>query len=97
MGGYFWQINDDGAVDPAKQGYGHAFVLLAASSAKVIGHPLADHMLADITAIIDTKFWEPKHGAIAEEFNRDWSAIDGGGYRGQNSNMHLTESPNGRL
>nr|UVY99608.1 hypothetical protein K4M20_00335 [Agrobacterium fabrum] len=91
-GGYFWQINDDGAVDPAKQGYGHAFVLLAASSAKVIGHPLADHMLADITAIIDTKFWEPKHGAIAEEFNRDWSAIDGGGYRGQNSNMHLTEA-----
>jgi mannose/cellobiose epimerase-like protein (N-acyl-D-glucosamine 2-epimerase family) len=91
-GGYFWQVNDDGAADPAKQGYGHAFVLLAAASAKVAGHPLADQMLTDITDVLETKFWEPRHGAIAEEFNRDWSPIDGGGYRGQNSNMHLTEA-----
>lgn len=91
-GGYVWSLNNDGPVDASKQGYGHAFVLLAASSAKVAGHPLADRMLADITGILDTKFWEPHHGAIAEEFNRDWSAIDGGTYRGQNSNMHLTEA-----
>jgi mannose/cellobiose epimerase-like protein (N-acyl-D-glucosamine 2-epimerase family) len=91
-GGYFWQVNDDGAVDPAKQGYGHAFVLLAAASAKTVGHPLADQMLADITDVLENRFWEPEHGAIAEEFGRDWSAIDGGSYRGQNSNMHLTEA-----
>jgi mannose/cellobiose epimerase-like protein (N-acyl-D-glucosamine 2-epimerase family) len=91
-GGYFWQVNDDGPVDPAKQGYGHAFVLLAASSAKAVGHPIADEMLADITDVLNTKFWEPRHGAIAEEFQRDWSPIDGGRYRGQNSNMHLTEA-----
>jgi sulfoquinovose isomerase len=91
-GGYFWQVNDDGAADSSKQGYGHAFVLLAASSAKIAGHPLADQMLADITDVLETKFWEPKNGAIAEEFQRNWSLIDGGSYRGQNSNMHLTEA-----
>ncbi|MBB3285810.1 MULTISPECIES: AGE family epimerase/isomerase [unclassified Rhizobium] len=91
-GGYVWSLNNDGPVDSSKQGYGHAFVLLAASSAKTIGHPLADGMLADVTEILDTKFWEAKHGAIAEEFAQDWSLIDGGSYRGQNSNMHLTEA-----
>jgi mannose/cellobiose epimerase-like protein (N-acyl-D-glucosamine 2-epimerase family) len=91
-GGYFWSVNDDGPVDSNKQGYGHAFVLLAASSAKIIGHPLAERVLADITEILDTKFWEAKDGAIAEEFTAEWQPLDGGNYRGQNSNMHLTEA-----
>ncbi len=91
-GGYVWSMNDDGHADTNKQGYGHAFVLLAASSAKVIGHPLADKMLADITEVLETRFWEKNHGAIAEEFTADWGPIDGGTYRGQNSNMHLTEA-----
>jgi mannose/cellobiose epimerase-like protein (N-acyl-D-glucosamine 2-epimerase family) len=30
------------------------------------------------------------HGAVAEEFSRDWQPISR--YRGQNSNMHLTEA-----
>ncbi|CAD7023827.1 AGE family epimerase/isomerase [Pseudorhizobium endolithicum] len=91
-GGYVWSLDDDGAVDATKQGYGHAFVLLAASSAKTAGHPLADRMLADVSEILDTRFWEEHHGAIAEEFENDWSPIGGGKYRGQNSNMHLTEA-----
>ncbi len=53
-------------------------------------HPLADAMLADITQVIEEKFWEESHGAIAEEFSSDWQPVPG--YRGQNSNMHLTES-----
>lgn len=89
-GGYFWQADDNGAADSSKQGYGHAFVLLAASSAKVIGHPLADAMLADISEVLESRFWEDRHGAIAEEFSADWQPVPG--YRGQNSNMHLTES-----
>ena len=36
-GGYFWGIDDVGPVNDTKQAYGHAFVLLAASSAKVVG------------------------------------------------------------
>lgn len=89
-GGYHWAIRDDGPADTTKQGYGHAFVLLAASSASLVGHPLASSMLADVTEILNTRFWEEQHGAIAEEFNTDWSPI--GPYRGQNSNMHLTEA-----
>ena len=90
-GGYFWAVDDNGAADNGrKQGYGHAFVLLAASSAKLVGHPLADQMLADITEVLETRFWNAQHGAIEEEFNADWSAISP--YHGQNSNMHLTEA-----
>ena len=52
--------------------------------------PLADKMLADVTEVIETRFWEEQNGAIAEEFNADWSPISS--YHGQNSNMHLTEA-----
>jgi sulfoquinovose isomerase len=89
-GGYVWSLNDDGVVDGTKQAYGHAFVLLAASSAKTVGHPLADRMLADVTDVLNARFWEEKNGAVAEEFRENWSPFSS--YRGQNSNMHLTES-----
>jgi sulfoquinovose isomerase len=65
-------------------------VLLAASSAKIVGHPLADGLLADISEVLEKRFWEPAHGASAEEFAADWSPVSA--YRGQNSNMHLTEA-----
>ena len=87
-GGYFWGIGDGG--DSRKQAYGHAFVLLAASSARLVGHPDADRLLADVTEVLKAHFWETKHGASAEEFNLDWSPVSN--YRGQNSNMHLTEA-----
>jgi mannose/cellobiose epimerase-like protein (N-acyl-D-glucosamine 2-epimerase family) len=89
-GGYVWSLDNDGPQDDTKQAYGHAFVLLAASSAKVVGHPLAERLLEDITQILEQRFWEDQHGAVAEEFARDWSPLSR--YRGQNSNMHLTES-----
>ena len=90
-GGYFWAVDDNGPSDNGrKQAYGHAFALLAASSAKLTGHPLADKLLADVTEVIETKFWEARHGAIAEEFNADWTPISP--YHGQNSNMHMTEA-----
>ena len=88
-GGYYWAVGYDGPSDATKQAYGHAFVLLAASSAKVAGHPDADRLLADISTVIKEKFWEEQFGAVAEEFTPDWQAYDS--YRGQNSNMHLTE------
>jgi len=89
-GGYFWSFDDDGPRERDKLAYGHAFVLLAASSAKVAGHPLADRLLADASEVLDTRFWEPAPGASAEEFAEDWSPLSA--YRGQNSNMHLTEA-----
>lgn len=95
-GGYVWSVGKGGpdrnmGGDDRKQAYAHAFVLLAASSAKVVGHPDADRLLADVAEVLRTRFWDRAAGATREEFNRDWSAIPGG-YRGQNSNMHLTEA-----
>ena len=81
-GGYVWSLDDNGISDGKKQAYGHAFVLLAASGAKIVGHPLADAMLADVTEILERRFWEEKHGAVAEEFAEDWSPFNA--YRGQN-------------
>lgn len=89
-GGYFWGVGYEGPTNATKQAYGHAFVLLAASSAKVAGHPDADRLLTDISTVLSEKFWEDGHGAVAEEFTRDWQSYDN--YRGQNSNMHLTEA-----
>jgi len=89
-GGYFWGVDDVTATDPKKQAYGHAFVLLAASSAKVVGHPDADRLLVDVTEVLRTRFWEAVPGATSEEYAADWGQL--GDYRGQNSNMHLTEA-----
>lgn len=89
-GGYFTDVAHDGATSGEKQAYGHAFVLLAASSAKAVGHPDADRLLNDITEVLLSHFWDEDQGAIAEEFTRDWQPLSN--YRGQNSNMHLTEA-----
>ena len=89
-GGYFWRVDDEKPTDATKQAYGHAFVLLAASSAMCVGHPDAPRLLADVTQVIENKFWDKRAGASTEEYNPDWSPM--GAYRGQNSNMHLTEA-----
>lgn len=89
-GGYFWGVDDETATNPTKQAYGHGFVLLAASSAKIVGHPDADRLLADATEVLHTRFWEKQPGATSEEYTADWQEISD--YRGQNSNMHLTEA-----
>jgi mannose/cellobiose epimerase-like protein (N-acyl-D-glucosamine 2-epimerase family) len=90
QGGYFWGVGDSAPVNDTKQAYGHAFVLLAASSAKVAGHPDADRLLEDITDVLLARFWDARAGAATEEYAADWSSL--GDYRGQNSNMHLTEA-----
>jgi len=89
-GGYFWSVTADGPVRDDKQAYGHAFVLLAAASALRAGHPDAGALLADVSQVIEVRFWEDGPGAMAEEFAADWAPL--GTYRGQNSNMHSTEA-----
>jgi sulfoquinovose isomerase len=89
-GGYFWSFDADGPRERDKLAYGHGFVLLAASSAKCAGHPDADRLIADITEVLNARFWEASHGASAEEFREDWTPFSD--YRGQNANMHLTEA-----
>jgi mannose/cellobiose epimerase-like protein (N-acyl-D-glucosamine 2-epimerase family) len=89
-GGYFWSFDAAGPRETDKLAYGHAFVLLAGASAKLAGHPGADQLIADISAILEEWFWEAGQGASADEFRADWSTFSA--YRGQNANMHLTEA-----
>ncbi|WP_342070472.1 AGE family epimerase/isomerase [Yoonia algicola] len=89
-GGYFWALSDNGVHDPRKLAYGHVFVLLAAASAKMAGHPDADALLADIADILDRRFWEEEAGLFRDEWNRDWTPFST--YRGMNANMHGVEA-----
>ena len=90
FGGYYWAVDGNGAADDTKQAYGHAFVLLAAASAKISGHSDADRLLGDVVEVLLERFWEAMPGAAAEEYKADWAPV--GSYRGQNSNMHLVEA-----
>jgi sulfoquinovose isomerase len=90
-GGWFETVDLDGRPDdPRKSCYGHAFVLLAASSAAVAGRPGAMELLEDAAAVLDRRFWREEDGLAVERYERDWSGLEP--YRGQNSNMHLTEA-----
>ncbi|RWR06864.1 AGE family epimerase/isomerase [Paenirhodobacter populi] len=89
-GGFFWSVDDNGPVDPLKQAYGHAFVLLAAASAHQAGHGDAEKLRDLAMETLWTRFWEEEHGAVSDTFDADWT--NGLAYRGQNANMHLTEA-----
>jgi sulfoquinovose isomerase len=83
-GGWYWT-----AADPRKQAYGHAFVLLAACSAAQAGFDTAD-LIAEVTSLLATRFFEPQHNLYSEGLAQDWT--DSEAYRGQNPNMHLVEA-----
>ena len=51
-GGYVWLLRDGQVADDTKLAYGHVFVLLAASTAKLVGHPDADRLLAEATPLL---------------------------------------------
>ena len=89
-GGYFWAMEAGEVQDNRKLAYGHVFVLLAASSAKLVAHPDADRLLADVTEVLETRFWEAGPGLYADEWTRDWQPFSN--YRGMNANMHGTEA-----
>lgn len=89
-GGYLWGLTPDGIGDDRKLAYGHAFVLLAASSAKIAGHPDADRLLQDVWDVLETRYWEDPHGLFSDEHNRDWTPFST--YRGMNANMHSVEA-----
>jgi sulfoquinovose isomerase len=88
--GWYAAIDHSGPVDTAKQAYGHAFVVLAASSATVAGVPDADSLLAAALAVSDRRFWDEASGLSVEEWDRTWTALDE--YRGVNANMHTVEA-----
>ncbi len=89
-GGYVYGLRGDTVSDGRKLAYGHVFVLLAGASARMAGHPDADRLIDDATAILDAHFWEDGPGLFSDEFNRDWSPFSS--YRGMNANMHGVEA-----
>jgi len=90
QGGYVWSVDETGIKDAAKMAYGHVFVLLAASSAKTVGHPLATPLFDDIAEVLDRHFWEEGPGLFKDELTRDWQMFST--YRGMNANMHAVEA-----
>ena len=79
-GGWFAQLG--GATD--KRAYEHVFVVLAAASAG------DDDLLAEALAVLETRFWDERAGALADVWNRDWTELEP--YRGANANMHGVEA-----
>lgn len=89
-GGYVEAISKSGIVDATRSAYGHAFVLLGASTALMAGHSDARVVLEDVLRVIDRYFWSESDGCSAEAFDGDWEEVEE--YRGANSNMHLFEA-----
>ncbi len=90
-GGWFSAVDPSGTpVDPAKASYPHAFVVLAAAAAAVLGRPGAPDLLAEALAVVERRFWEEDAGMVAESAPADFSSLED--YRGVNANMHSTEA-----
>lgn len=89
-GGYLWAVDGLAPVEGPKLAYGHVFVLLAASSARMAGHPDADRLMADVTQVLDRHYWDEEAGLFRDEFTRDWRVFST--YRGMNANMHGVEA-----
>ncbi|GEP33488.1 N-acylglucosamine 2-epimerase [Nocardioides szechwanensis] len=89
-GGWFAAVDDDGVVDASKQAYGHAFVVLAASSAAAAGIDGGRDLLADALACLEEHFWDDAQGLVVDQWDRAWTHLDP--YRGINANMHTVEA-----
>ncbi len=79
-----------GADQQDKQAYGHAFVVLAASSATAAGRPGAAELLAEALEVVDTRFWQESESMVADVWDRTWTELED--YRGVNANMHTVEA-----
>ena len=89
-GGWFAGLTPDDEPLPNKQCYAHAFVILAATSAKLAGIEGADELLADAVRIYDEKFWNEEEGLSCDTWNTEFTVLDD--YRGINANMHTVEA-----
>lgn len=77
-------------IDNVKLAYGHIFVLLAASTAKLANRPDADRLLAEVAGILDQHYWDDQFGLYRDEFAHDWHPFST--YRGINTNMQAGEA-----
>lgn len=76
--------------DDAKLGYGHAFVVLAGSSATAAGIDGGEDLLDRALDVLGRHFWDADHGMVVDRWDPAWSTLDP--YRGVNANMHAVEA-----
>ncbi|NEG69887.1 AGE family epimerase/isomerase [Bifidobacterium choloepi] len=89
-GGWYPEIRPEGGFEPTKQAYAHAFVLLAASSALLVGRPGAQELLDDAEETFLKRFWDDETGLSVDTWNTEFTELDP--YRGLNANMHSVEA-----
>ena len=89
-GGWFTSVDDDGDTPDEKACYTHAFVVLAAASARTAALPGADHLLEEALTVWDERFFDPEAGMFVDAWDRGFTRLDP--YRGLNGNMHSVEA-----
>lgn len=89
-GGWYPGITADQKILPDKQCYAHAFVILAAASAFLIGRPHAEELLKEALTLYDKRFWNKEEGLACDTWNTSFTVMDE--YRGLNANMHTVEA-----
>lgn len=82
--------NPDARAKQPKGAYEHAFVVLAAASACVVGHPDGRRLLDRALDALMDRFWEDEHGLLADSWDPTTGSLEP--YRGVNANMHAVEA-----
>lgn len=79
-GGYYWEVDRDGAVTkPNKHMYGQAFVLYALSEFyKATGEEHVLELALNLFEVFEEKAYDTKNGGYIEYFNPDWTPITKG-------------------
>ena len=89
--GFAEAISIDGAkVAEQRTTYGHAFALLAGTTARQAGIAGSDQVVRRATEAIDTWLWQDDAGAAVDAVDRNGRVLEA--YWGQNANMHLAEA-----
>ena len=90
-GGFFNSIDLLGnPVRQEKLAYDHMFVLLAATTANVVGIPGAGDLVKKSESIIKRFFWDSDFEMMNDSWDLNFTKLDE--YRGINSNMHAVEA-----
>ena len=89
-GGWFTSVDDDGRTPDEKACYTHAFVVLAAASARIADLPGADDLLEEALTVWQQRFFDADAGLFADIWDRGFTRLDD--YRGLNGNMHAVEA-----
>jgi mannobiose 2-epimerase len=106
-GGYFWELDPDGAVlDDKKKIYGQAFCIYAlAEYYRVFNEPAALAQATDIFKLIETHARDHVHGGYLEVMSPDWrpcadmrlSDKDMDVAKSMNNHLHILEAYTGLL